>query len=190
MPTDEPISLDEFERRQAAALDDAIAHPEKYERLGEKLEGNPIALGPRVLPPDEWASKQLARAAVAGEDWLKRSLSPRKVPSQAALAKNDLRIAHLQDSIAKKTWEGAMNAVDEDERLRTIQAVGSSGYARGVQAREGKIRAKVARLQPLVAAHVQAIDGLPAKSDSDMETRVIANLRGMKAIGARLKGGR
>lgn len=190
MPGPEPISFEEFERRQAAALDDAIAHPEKYERLGERLEGNPIALGPRVLPPNEWASKQLSRAAAAGDAWLTRSLSPRKVPSQAALQANDLRIARVQESISKKTWEGAMNKVDEDERLETIRAVGSSGYARGVSAREGKIRKKVAQLQPLVAAHVQAIDGLPAKSDADMENRMVANLRGMRAIGARLKGSR
>jgi len=149
-----------------------------------------VANGARIPPADAWARKQIERAAAAGNDWLEGTLNPRRDPVQAALAANDRRIARIQQSIADKTWEGAMARVDPAATEATIKAVGSQGYANGVRARTDKIQAAVARLQPLVAAHVAKLDQLPAKSDADMEARMVANLRGMRGIGKQYKTGR
>ncbi len=148
-----------------------------------------MATGSRIPSADAWSKKQIERAAAAGNDWLDGTLNPRRDPVAAALAANDRRVARIQQSIADKTWEGAMKRVDAAATEATIRAVGAQGYANGVRARTDKIQSAVARLQPLVAAHVATIDALPAKSDADMEARMVANLRGMRAIGKKYKTG-
>jgi hypothetical protein len=130
------------------------------------------------------------RAAAAGNDWVAGSLAPKRDPVQAAIAANDLRVARLQQSIADKTWEASMARVDSNARDATIQAVGAQGYANGIRNRSGKIDTAIAKLQPLVAAHVAKIDSLPRKTDADMEARMVQNLRGMKGVGKQYKQSR
>jgi hypothetical protein len=149
-----------------------------------------MATGPRVPSAQDWADKMVARAANAGSDWVKGSLAPRKDPVQAALAANAKRIARFQQSVTDKTWEGAMARVDQTQTAATITAVGAQGYANGVQARKGKIAASITRLQPLVAAHVEAMDKMPVATDADAENKMLANVRGMRKIGVAYKTGR
>jgi hypothetical protein len=146
--------------------------------------------GARVPSADAWASKALERGQAAGQAWVDGSLAPKRDPVAAALAKNDLRVARIQQSITDKTWESSMQRVDAAARDQTIAAVGAQGYAAGLRNREQKIRNSIAKLQPLVASHVAKIDGLPAKTDADMENRMLANLRGMKALGKAYKQAR
>lgn len=145
------------------------------------------ATGPRVPSAADWSAKMQSRAAAAGDAWVKGALNPRRDPVQAALAANDRRVARLQASIAAKTWEGAMQKVDPAQTAATITAVGAQGYANGIRNRGAKIDAAIAKLQPLVAANAAAIDAMPAKTDADMEARMLANLRGMKALGVKFK---
>lgn len=143
--------------------------------------------GPRVPSAADWSAKMQTRAAAAGDAWVKGALNPRRDPVAAALAANDRRIARIQASITNKTWEGAMAKVDPAQTAATISAVGAQGYANGIRNRAAKIDASIAKLQPLVAAHAATIDNMPAKTDADMEARMLANLRGMKVIGVKYK---
>lgn len=146
--------------------------------------------GPRLPSPEDWANKAVERGQAAGQAWVDGSLSPKRDPAQAALAKNELRIAHLQQSITDKTWEASMARVDPAARDETIRAVGAQGYASGIRNRAPKIKASIQRLHPILTAHVARIDALPAKTDADMEARIVQNWRGMKQVGKDYKKAR
>jgi hypothetical protein len=145
--------------------------------------------GPRVPDAQAWTNKMVTRASNAGQDWVSGSLAPRKDPIQAALDANQKRIARFNQSVTDKTWEGAMARVDPAQTAATIQAVGAQGYAQGIQARKGKIGASIARLQPLVVAHVAKMDAIKVTSDADAENKMIQNVRGMRALGKQYKTG-
>jgi hypothetical protein len=149
-----------------------------------------MATGPRVPSAQAWADKTVSRASNAGQDWVTGTLAPRKDPIAAALAANQKRIANFNASVTNKTWEGALAKVDPAQTAATVQAVGANGYVNGIQARKGKIAASIARLQPLVADHVSRMDAMPMNNDADAQAKMIANYKGMKAIGVAFKTGR
>lgn len=148
-----------------------------------------MATGPRVPSAQDWADKMVSRAANAGPDWVKGALAPRKDPVAAALAANQKRVNNFNKSVTDKTWEGALQKVDPAQTAATITAVGAQGYANGIQARKGKISASIARLQPLIAAHVAKMDALPMNTDADAKAKMSANFDGMKAVGRQYKTG-
>jgi hypothetical protein len=162
--------------------------PEQFAFLKEGSAGNPITLGARVIDPSEWAKKQIDRAKASGDEWLKRVMKPRKLPTDAAIAADGKRKDRLAESERQNKWLNKMKKVDVDEMYRTIQAVGSQGFVNGVAAREHKITRVVNELQPMVAAAAATIDAMPQATDADREKRLIAARRLMIEIGKRRAG--
>ncbi len=183
------VTIDNIGERLLARAKEFENDPALYKAQMESIGGNPITLGPRVTDPASWAKDQVDAAKNKAQKWLDKSMKPKKVPSQAALAANAKRIDNLNKSLTDKTWEGAMSRVDEDVRLQVITAVGASGFSSGVERHKIKVEKKVAKLQPLVLALAQTLDGMPVASDSDREAKMIAAKRGMQAIGKQLKTG-
>jgi len=186
--TAEPTSLDNFLERLEKRMTDYTEHPEDAEGLRESRGGNPITLGPRVVSPTDWAEDQVKAAKDKATKWLERSRKPKKVPSIAALEAKAKYRNRLEEALAGGHWEAAMGRVDEDLRLRIIEAVGSSGFSQGVERHKEKVTAKVKLLHPLVAALAVELDGMPVATDSDREARMLAARRGMIAIGKKMKG--
>lgn len=181
--------LSDFMVSLESELDKVARDPAGYvEALRPPAVGNPITLGELVLSSDKWAAKQIKRATGAASDWLEGSLTPKAVPSKAALAANDKRIDKLQKSITDKTWEGAMAKVDEDERLETIRAGGAAAFSAGIEKRTGKITRVVDDLQPRVLALKKTLDGMSEKTDAEREAKMLAAKRGMQAIGKSRRG--
>ena len=185
-PTSE-VTIDNIGELLLRRAKEFEASPELYQAQMESQSGNPITLGPRVTDPASWAKDQVEAAKNKSQKWLDKSRKPKKVPSQAALAANAKRIERLTQSLTDKTWEGAMAKVDEDVRLQVIEAVGTSGFAQGIERHKIKVEKKVAKLQPLVLALAQTLDGMPVSTDSEREAKMIAAKRGMQAIGKQLK---
>ena len=71
---------------------------------------------------------------------------------------------------------------------KTIEAIGQTAYEQGITAREGKIKTKIQRLQPLVAALAATLDRMPQDTDAQREAKMIAAKRGMQEIGRKLRG--
>lgn len=181
--------LDDFMASLDKTLDKAERDPAAYmESIAPPTVGNPITLGPRVIGADEWSKKLVDRATAGGDAWLNHSLKPKKVPSVAALAANDKRVSKLQDSIANKSWEGAMSRVDEDLRLTVIQNVGSRGFSDGIAAHKPKVDKVVGDLQVRVSALATELYKMPTKTDSEREAKMIAAKRGMQLIGKKRRG--
>jgi len=189
-PAPEPgqVTIDNIGSVSASILDEYLKDPEKYKAQMEDVGGNPITLGPRVPAAADWAADQVKGATGKAAKWLANSKRPKKVPSQAALAAKEKFYNRLREALDEGTWDKAMALVDEDLRLKIIEAVGESGFRSGVEAHKAKVEAAVKDLQPRVTALAEAIDKMPVATDDEREAKMLAARRGMIDIGRSRRG--
>jgi len=152
------------------------------------LPDNPVTVGGRVLDADEWARRQLEGSAAAGARWMYGVLHPKRNPIKAAIEANQKRKDRLAQAEKEEKWLRSMERVDVDEMYRTVEAVGETGYTSGVANRAGKIKKKVAELQPMVEALAKRLDEMPQDTDAQREAKMIAAKRGMQEIGRKRRG--
>ena len=165
--------------------------PELRKELDEgHPSGNPITLGPRLPSVDEWTDLQIKGARDNAAKWLERTTKPKKNFREEALkATSRARYrTSMEEVLAKDLWAGGMALVDESETIATIAAGGSAVYVSGVERRRAKIRRRVAELREDRLALAVQIDAMPVGTDSEREAKMIANKRGLQAIGLARRG--
>lgn len=178
----------DFEARVDKKLDEVAASIGSNQPRDLTLPKNPVTVAPRVKSADDWAEKQVTNAKNAGDRWLKGVLSPRKNPVTAAIAADTKRKQKLEEAERQGKWKKAMQQVNVDQMYETIEKGGSSAFTTGVSKREGKIKEKISKLQPLVLANAEEIDKMPQDTPEQREAKMIANKRGMEKIGQKLRG--
>jgi len=174
--------------RTKALIDD---DPDFRRELDQgRPSGNPIQLGPRLPSADDWAEAQVKGAKDNAAKWLKNTLHPKKNFKEEAL--RDTSVARFHDSmetvLRENRWEGGMANVNESEALATVERMGTGVYTAGIEKRLPKIRASIAAVREDRLALAVTIDSLPVATEADREAKMIANVRGLKAIGARRRG--
>jgi len=167
------------------------ADPDFRRELEEgRPSGNPIQLGPRLPTADAWAAAQVKGARDNADKWLQNTLHPKKNFKEEAL--RDTSVARFHDSMERvlreNAWEGGMANVNESEALATVERMGTGVYTAGIEKRLPKIRASIAAVREDRLALAVTIDSLPVATEADREAKMIANVRGLKAIGARRRG--
>lgn len=153
--------------------------------------GNPISLGPRLPDAATWAADQVAGATAKAEKWLKNTTKPKKNFKEEALKAKSVDRFHdsMSKVLSEKRWEGGMANVDEAEAIKIIEAGGSSPYSSGVTRRKAKIERVVKELHADRLALAATVDSLSVATDADREAKMIANKRGLQAIGKKRRGG-
>jgi len=180
----------------AARIDAMKARIEADPELRHELEeghtsGNPMVLGPRLPTPEEWAQLQVKGAQDNAAKWLARTTKPKKnFKAEALRATSTARYhASMEQVLRDRTWEGGMALVDENETMDIIAKRGSGAYSQAVADRAAKITRRVKELHSDRLALAATIDALPVATDAEREAKVIANMRGLKAIGLRRRKG-
>lgn len=153
--------------------------------------GNPITLGRRIPTPARMTELQLKGVRDNKQKWLDNTTKPKKNFKEEALKpdaveryKESMRLV-----IAEDRHKGGMELVDESETMAIIKKVGAEGYAKATEAREAKILRAHESLDSDRLALASTVDGLPTVTDDDREAKMIANVRGLKAIGKKRRGG-
>lgn len=163
----------------------------RQEVIGEKKSGNPISLGRRIPTPEDMTKLQIKGVADNKQKWLERTLHPKKNFKEEAL--KPTAVERYKESMRKVIDEdrhkGGMELVDESETMKIIEAVGADGYAGAVKARESKILRVHKELDSDRLALASEIDDMDVATDSDREAKMIANKRGLQAIGKKRRGG-
>jgi len=153
--------------------------------------GNPISLGPRLPDAATWAADQVAGASAKADKWLKNTTAPKKNFKEEALKEKSK--ARFHDSMARvlseKSWEGGMGKVNESETIQIIKDGGSGVYSSGVSRRKAKIERVVKELHADRLALASTIDDMSVATDAEREAKMIANKRGLQAIGKKRRGG-
>lgn len=139
-----------------------------------------LAVG-AVVDAQHWADKMITRVKNAAADWEKGVANPRRSPvagmkSAAGKWKNK-----MQAAIANDSWSKAVNKLTDDAIKAAAAKVGGGKFVDGITAREQKIRDAIAIQQPKVAALSAKIQSMAQDTDQQRETRMVENLRGMRA---------
>lgn len=153
--------------------------------------GNPISLGRRIPTPERMTELQIKGVEDNKKKWLENTTKPKKNFKEEALKPQ--AVERYKESMRKVIEEdrhkGGMELVDESETMAIINQVGADGYAKAVKAREAKILRVHKSLDSDRLALASEIDGLDVATDEDREAKMIANVRGLKAIGKKRRGG-
>lgn len=182
VPSVEDMGMAIADTQELIANDEELAH----ELLEGHTSGNPMTLGPRLPSPADWAELQIKGAKDNAAKWLQNTTHPKKNFKEEALRATS--VARYKDSmarvIAEGTWEGGMALVNESEAMAIIAKRGATPYSQGIADRAAKILRRVTELHSARLALCVTVDALPTATESDREAKMIANLRGLKAIGA------
>ena len=143
----------------------------------------------RILPPDEWKKRQINNLKAVGEENYKVGINrPKKDPIQAGIEAEEKWAARIKEAIEEKRRAKALQAVSMDEWFNYAANIGAARLVEGVTKREAKVDRFVRSWQPILQDHVSKIDAMPAVTDKDMEERMLANLRGLKALKGAWRG--
>jgi len=143
----------------------------------------------RILPPDEWRKRQIGNLKAVGQTNYKQGIErPKKDPIEAGIASEAKWAARIKEAIDEERRKKALQATNMTEWYNYAASLGAPRLVEGVTKREAKVDKFVRAWQPILASHVEKIDALPAVTDSDMETRMLENLRGLKALKGAWRG--
>lgn len=161
--------------------------PEYLASITEEHKGNPMTLGPRVAPADTWAEDMVTAAKNKSSKWLANTLKPKKDPKVRALKAAKKYDSNMRAALDEKRWDEGIEAYDEDLRQKTIEAVGEGGYRTGIENKAAKIKAKIEKLQPLVAALTDTIDKMPVDTPEQRAAKMVAARDGMIAVKKKMR---
>jgi len=137
----------------------------------------------RILSPEDWIKKQLDVLRAVGETNYRIKIArPKRDPIEAGIAAEDRYAAQVKKAIEERRRPKALAATNIDEWYAYSQAIGAPRLVEGVIKREKEVHDFVKPWQPILLEHVKKIDEMPAVTDADMETRMLENLRGLKAL--------
>ena len=163
------------------------ANPQHPSLVGHP-EGNPVQIRP-AFPDAATISASFQEGVSRNQDrWLKGVQNPRANFKDAALKAAPAWEKGVQAAVAAKSYARGMAGVNADQAIDIATAKGPAGYAEGVRIRTQKHMDKMAKVAPLAAAAVQAVRALPAVTDADREARAVAMIRGMRAVGDKVRG--
>ena len=136
----------------------------------------------RVIPPDKWVDRQIGNLKAVGQRNYEVKIDmPRKDPIKAAIDAEDKWATRVKEAIDKGLRKKRLSKVTADEWNSYAHAF-SGRLVEGVTKRESKVKDFVDAWNPKLLSHLSKVDSLPAVTDADMETRMLENLRGLKAL--------
>jgi len=137
----------------------------------------------RILPPDEWKKRQISTLRAVGETNYRQGIArPKKDPIEAGIQAEAKWAARIKAAIEGEHRKKGLMATDMADWARYAEEIGAGRVVEGVVKREAKVDKFVKGFQPLLSDHVSKIDAMPAVTDSDMEQRMLENLRGLKGL--------
>jgi len=135
------------------------------------------------------ATKMLRNVQAAQSDFVFGMNNPKRDPKQAALAATGKYKDKTMKAIQEGRWEKSVANYDVAAAREAATSDGGAGWATGVAKRETKIRAAMTKLAPLLASVSQTVQQLPQDNDAQREQRMVQNLRLMRQVGTRFRGG-
>ena len=149
----------------------------------------PRATPKRILSPDEWRQRQINNLKAVGEANYRQGIaSPKKDPIEAGIAAEDKYANAMRKVIEERRRAEALKFTNIDEWYAYASNLGAPRLVEGVSKREKEVADFLAGWVPLLQEHLQKIDAMPQATDQDREQRMLANLRGLKALKGKWRG--
>ena len=137
----------------------------------------------RLLSPDEWKKRQIDTLKAVGEANYKVGIAgPKDDPIAAGIAAQPRYEAQMKKDEVLARRKAALEKTNMAEWYKYSSEIGAGRLVEGVTKREAKVGDFIRAFQPMLAEHVGKIDILADVTDKDREDRMLANLRGLKAL--------
>lgn len=138
--------------------------------------------GRRLPTPEASVEKMQRRLDAAGGDWKAGVTNPRRDPIAAAIAAKDKHKQRTMDALNSDRYAKGLAQVDKAAMAATIAATPDSAVADGVRRRGAKVLSRTRKYYGLLGTHLGTIDAMPTTTAADSESKMLANLRGMRKI--------
>jgi len=151
--------------------------------MAEVVRYPPRATVQRLLPPEQWRKKQIGNLKAVGEGNYRVGVAfPARDPIDAGIRAEPRFAEVMKKAIDEQRRAKALMAVTIDEWYGYTQEIGAGRLVEGVVKREGEVAEFVNAWQPTLTEHVGKIDVMPEITDREREEKMLANLRGLKAL--------
>ncbi len=137
--------------------------------------------------PATWVNDQIAGVRNSLDKYKDGVMNPSRDPKTAMEAAKDRYKDSVSKSLSEDRWGKAIANINFDEAAQ-LAVASADALAAGVEKRKDKITRRVTKLHGFLTAHVQKMNAMPVKSDADAEKKMLENLRGMRDIGAKMRG--
>jgi len=142
-----------------------------------------LAAVKRVISPEEWKSRQISNLKDVGRrSYLQGIKAPKADPIARGIATEGKYAAATKKSIDEERRKAALEKTSMAEWYKYASELGADKLVDGVVKREAKVGAFISAFHPMLTSHLAKIDGLAEETDAERETRMLENLRGLKAL--------
>lgn len=141
--------------------------------------------------PDSAAmtEKYLRNTQAAQSDYVRGVRNPRRDPKQAALNANGKWKERTQRAIQEDRFAKGIQSYDVAAAVEAATSDGGAAYSSGIQKRAAKVGNAFSRLAPMIGAVSQTVQQMDQSSEAAREQRMLQNLRLMREVGRRYRGG-
>jgi len=137
----------------------------------------------RILSPEDWKKRQIDNLKAVGETSYKLGIAkPKADPIAEGIAAEDKWAGGVKKAIDAKSRKAALEKTSMAEWYKYSSELGAGRLVEGVTKREAKVAAFITAWQPQLSSHLGRIDALADVTDKDRETKMLENLRGLKAL--------
>jgi len=142
-----------------------------------------LAAVKRVISPEDWKKRQLDTLKSVGRtNYLQGIASPKADPIARGIETEDKYAAETRKAIDAGRRKAALEKTSMSEWFKYAHDLGADKLVDGVTKREAKVAAFITSFQPMLTTHLAKVDALAEETDADRETRMLENLRGLKAL--------
>ena len=137
----------------------------------------------RVISPEDWKNREIANLKAVGRaSYLQGIKSPKADPIAEGIKAEEKYGVETKKAIEAQSRKKALEKTDMAEWYKYASELGADKLVDGVVKREAKVAEFITTFQPLLTSHLSKVDALADVTDSDRETKMLENLRGLKAL--------
>lgn len=141
----------------------------------------------RILSPTEWVERQIDNLkAVGKKEYEKGIKSPKADPIQRGIDTEEKWANRVKEAIENESRKKGLSKTNMAEWYKMSSELGAGNLVAGVEKRRHKVERFVKEYAPALETHLAAIDAMDEDTDTAREEKMLANLRGLKEIGAAL----
>lgn len=137
----------------------------------------------RLLEPKEWLKRQIENLKSVGETNYKIGIAnPKKDPISAGIAAQPRYVKQMKKDEVLARRKAGLEATNIDEWYVYAAVLGAPRLVDGVEKRIKKVNDFIVNWHPMLETHVSELDKMSTETDKEREDKMLANLRGLKAL--------
>ena len=137
----------------------------------------------RVISPTEWVDRQIdTLKSVGKKNYLTGIASPKADPIARGIATEGKFKEAMEKALENESRKKGLEKTSMAEWYLYASTLGADKLVAGVEKRKAKVQKFVTTWHPILTTHLAKVDALAEDTDDERETKMLENLRGLKAL--------